>query len=79
MDQGARALSTRDRTGFPKAHSGPEEVAREANAPVAVLRKTRHGDRAVEIDLRGTEEGQLTPALVDDIISSAKTMAIARP
>ena len=53
------------------------EVAREANAPVAVLAKTRHGDRDVEIDVVGTEVGRRTPVLVDDIISSAKTMAVA--
>lgn len=54
-----------------------QEVARAAQAPVAVLAKTRHGDREVEIDVVGTEVGGRTPVLVDDIISSAKTMAVA--
>ena len=54
-----------------------EEVANGAQAPVAVLAKTRHGDRDVEIDVVGTQVGTRTPVLVDDIISSAKTMAVA--
>ena len=53
------------------------EVAKAARAPIAVLAKTRHGDRDVEIDVVGTEVGARTPVLVDDIISSAKTMAVA--
>ena len=54
-----------------------EEVAHGAGAPVAVLTKTRLGDRDVEIDLVGTQIGYRTPVLVDDIISSARTMAVA--
>ena len=54
-----------------------EEVARGAGAPVAVLAKTRHGDRDVEIDVVGTQVGMRTPVLVDDIVSSARTMAVA--
>ena len=67
---------------------GPDEeseqwaasVAAASDAPHVVLRKTRHGDRDVNIDfsdstvLRGR-----TPVLIDDIISSGKTMlAVAR-
>jgi len=50
-------------------------VARDAGAPYAVLQKVRRGDRDVEIDLRDLHglEGQ-TPVLVDDIISSGRTM-----
>jgi ribose-phosphate pyrophosphokinase len=50
-------------------------VAKEAGAPHSVLEKTRHGDRNVEINLRdlGRWKG-CTPVLVDDIISSGRTM-----
>lgn len=50
-------------------------VAREAQAPFTVLEKTRHGDRDVAIKVRHMErlEGH-TPVLLDDIISSGKTM-----
>ena len=54
-----------------------EEVARGADAPVAVLEKRRQGDREVEITAPRTELGGRTPVLIDDIISSAKTMAEA--
>ncbi len=51
------------------------EVARGAGAPHTVLRKVRRGDRDVEVTppdpavLRGR-----TPVLVDDIVSTARTM-----
>jgi ribose-phosphate pyrophosphokinase len=51
------------------------EVAKDAGAPYVVLQKRRRGDREVEIsapDL-GDIEGR-TPVLVDDIISSGRTM-----
>ena len=54
-----------------------EDVARGAAAPVAVLKKTRHGDREVEIEVVGMDVEDRTPVLVDDIISSANTMAVA--
>ena len=54
-----------------------EEVAREAGAPVAILEKRRRGDRDVEISAPKTGLGGHTPVLIDDIISSARTMAEA--
>jgi ribose-phosphate pyrophosphokinase len=50
-------------------------VARDAGAPYAVLEKVRHGDRDVEVSDRdlGDLAGR-TPVLVDDIISSGRTM-----
>lgn len=50
-------------------------VANDANAPHAVLEKIRHGDRNVEIKLRVLDRWKgRTPVLVDDIISSGRTM-----
>ncbi|HKO89244.1 MAG TPA: ribose-phosphate pyrophosphokinase [Burkholderiales bacterium] len=67
---------------------GPDEeseqwaasVAAAADAPHVVLRKIRHGDRDVSIDfLDSTVLRGRTPVLIDDIISSGKTMlAVAR-
>lgn len=51
------------------------EVATAAGAPFAVLRKERFGDREVRIalpDLTSWEDR--TPVLVDDIVSSGRTM-----
>lgn len=51
------------------------EVAAGAGAPFIVLRKIRHGDRDVEVsppDAGAWRDRQ--PVLVDDIISSARTM-----
>ncbi len=51
------------------------DVARRAKAPFTVLEKVRHGDRDVEIRMRDTFElGSRTPVLVDDIVSSGRTM-----
>lgn len=50
-------------------------VAADLGAPYAILEKTRHGDREVEIaapDLAGF--GDRTPVLVDDIVSTGRTM-----
>ncbi len=50
-------------------------VANEAGAPYSVLEKVRHGDRDVEIKLKDLEAWtDRTPVLVDDIISSGRTM-----
>lgn len=47
-------------------------------APHAVMRKTRLGDRRVEIESPPLAQWQdRTPVLLDDIISSARTMALA--
>jgi ribose-phosphate pyrophosphokinase len=50
-------------------------VASDAGAPYSILEKVRHGDRAVEIKLKdlGSWSGR-APVLVDDIISSGRTM-----
>jgi ribose-phosphate pyrophosphokinase len=51
------------------------EVAARANAPHRVLRKERRGDRDVEISLPDLHEfSGRTPVLVDDIVSSGRTM-----
>lgn len=52
-----------------------EAVASAANAPYLVLKKVRRGDREVEVSLPRVERGQeYTPVLIDDIISTARTM-----
>ena len=51
------------------------EVATAAGAPFIVLEKTRHGDRDVDVSVPQVEEFKRhTPVLVDDIISTARTM-----
>jgi ribose-phosphate pyrophosphokinase len=50
-------------------------VARGADSPHIVLRKTRRGDRDVEVAVPDlTRWRDRTPVLVDDIISSGQTM-----
>jgi ribose-phosphate pyrophosphokinase len=50
-------------------------VAKDAGAPYSVLEKTRRGDRDVEISDRNLRDlDGRTPVLVDDIISSGRTM-----
>jgi ribose-phosphate pyrophosphokinase len=52
-------------------------VAAAVGCPNIVLGKTRHGDRDVEIHLPSMARWQRrTPVLVDDIISTARTMAM---
>jgi ribose-phosphate pyrophosphokinase len=62
---------------------GPDEeskqwvtkVAELAAVPSIVLKKIRHGDREVEISVPNVDKYQRhTPVLVDDIISTGKTM-----
>ena len=53
------------------------EVASLAGCPFTVLEKRRHGDREVEIAPPLEATAGRTPVLVDDIISSARTMAAA--
>ena len=51
------------------------DVARDAGAPFVVLRKTRKGDRDVEVSLPDVERWRdYTPVLVDDIVSTGRTM-----
>lgn len=50
-------------------------VARDAGAPHAILEKVRHGDRTVEVSVPDLERWPgHTPVLVDDIVSTARTM-----
>jgi ribose-phosphate pyrophosphokinase len=54
------------------------DVARRIGCPAIVLAKTRHGDRSVEITVPDARAyAGRTPVLIDDIISSARTMAVA--
>jgi ribose-phosphate pyrophosphokinase len=51
------------------------EVAKNANAPFIVLEKTRLGDKEVKVTVPQVEKFRNhTPVLVDDIISTARTM-----
>ncbi|MCW9050772.1 MAG: ribose-phosphate pyrophosphokinase [Motiliproteus sp.] len=51
------------------------DVAKRAGAPHLILEKTRHGDRNVEISVPNLNQWKShTPVLVDDIISSGRTM-----
>jgi ribose-phosphate pyrophosphokinase len=50
-------------------------VAKDAGAPFTILEKVRHGDRDVVISIRNFDAlAGRTPVLVDDIISSGRTM-----
>jgi ribose-phosphate pyrophosphokinase len=49
-------------------------VAAACDAPFEICTKTRRGDRDVSIDLRGRKWNGHTPVLVDDIVSTGKTM-----
>ena len=50
-------------------------VAKAAGAPWVVLEKSRHGDRDVDIQIPNLEQWKAhQPVLVDDIISTARTM-----
>jgi ribose-phosphate pyrophosphokinase len=51
------------------------EVAKTAGAVYTVLNKVRHGDKDVEVSVPEIEKHKdYTPVLVDDIISTARTM-----
>lgn len=61
----------------PDSESGQwvSEVATVAEAPYVVLEKRRRGDRDVEVSVPEVERWRKhTPVLVDDIISTARTM-----
>jgi ribose-phosphate pyrophosphokinase len=50
-------------------------VAADAEAPFVILEKTRRGDRDVEVSVPEVDKWRgRTPVLVDDIISTARTM-----
>jgi len=52
-----------------------KDVAAQAGAPFTVLTKIRHGDHDVEVSLPELDKYRHhTPVLVDDIISTARTM-----
>ena len=54
------------------------EVAGACGAPYAVMRKTRLGDRKVQIEAPALGQWKnRMPVLIDDIIASARTMALA--
>jgi ribose-phosphate pyrophosphokinase len=54
------------------------EVANAAKCPYTVLQKVRHGDRNVELSVPDSSRWQgMTPVLVDDIASTARTMIAA--
>jgi len=51
------------------------DIAQQVGAPFIVLEKLRKGDRSVEISLPSLNQyHNLTPVLIDDIISTGKTM-----
>lgn len=51
------------------------EVAKNANAPYIILTKIRHGDSDVEVSIPNVNEyKEHVPVLVDDIISTGRTM-----
>lgn len=51
------------------------DVAKNAGAPFTILQKIRHDDRNVEVSIPDVENYKdHTPVLVDDIISTARTM-----
>ena len=54
------------------------DVARRAGCPFVLSQKTRQGDRSVEVTVPNlTSWRDRTPVLIDDIISTAKTMIAA--
>lgn len=53
-------------------------IADAARCPYSVLQKKRSGDRAVEVSIPDTSSWiGMTPVLVDDIVSTARTMVAA--
>ncbi len=50
-------------------------IAQKADAPFVVLEKTRKGDKEVEVSIPHIDQYKIhTPVLIDDIISTARTM-----
>ena len=55
-----------------------DEVARSLECPGIVLHKVRYGDRSVEVSIPDLPAyADRTPVLIDDIISTGQTMAMA--
>ena len=52
-------------------------IAAHANAPYVILEKTRRGDRDVSISMPDQAWKGHTPVLIDDIVSTGKTMVEA--
>jgi len=52
-------------------------VAEQCGAPFAILEKTRRGDRDVSISAPGRTWNGHTPVVIDDIVSTGKTMVEA--
>ncbi len=58
-----------------KVSNGVSDVAKKADAPFTILEKNRRGDKEVEISIPHIDQYiNCTPILVDDIISTARTM-----
>lgn len=54
------------------------DIALEVGSPFIILTKTRHGDKDVDISLPQVDRYKsFTPVLIDDIISTARTMIAA--
>jgi ribose-phosphate pyrophosphokinase len=54
------------------------DIANRIDAPIVVLQKTRRGDRDVEVSVPDIQRWPgHTPVLVDDIVSTARTMVAA--
>ena len=59
-----------------ESYQWAEEVANGAGVPFIVLNKERHGDKDVNVSVPDIKQYEnKTPVLIDDIISSARTMA----
>jgi ribose-phosphate pyrophosphokinase len=54
-----------------------DEVAKETNAPYAIIKKIRYGDRNVSISIPNINNTDHTLVLVDDIISTGVSMLAA--
>lgn len=64
----------------PDAESKPwvENIAHKTKSPYIILKKIRHGDKEVEIKIPNIQNYKtLTPVLIDDIISTGRTMLAA--
>lgn len=61
-----------------KSEQWASEVAKGAGCPYTVLQKTRRGNHEVEVSVPDSAQWQgRTPVLVDDIVSTARTIIAA--